>query len=135
MKKVIVIIMTILSVLLIATGILISININENTNTTKSNYKGYRPIIIDNGEVLYKNNSQYYRLVQNSDGSTYMSPVTTDIVIGKKVYKQKDKAPAGTLIASGEKKLEPSNIYIQAIPEENNPYSKSDTTIFETLKI
>ena len=110
-------------------------NINKDTNTAKSKYKGYDPIVIDNGEVLYKNNSQYYRLVQNSDGSTYMSPVTTDIVIGKKVYKQKAKAPAGTLIESGENKTEPSNIYVQAIPEEDNPYSKSDTTIFKTLKI
>lgn len=62
-------------------------------------YKGYTPVVTDSGEVLYKKNNQYYKPSQGNDGNTYMSPVTSDVQMGGRTFKQKPNASAGTLVA------------------------------------
>lgn len=69
------------------------------TGKVESKYKGYTPVITDNGEVLYKKNSQYYKPAKGEDGKTYMSPVTSDVKMGGRTFKQKPNASAGTLVA------------------------------------
>lgn len=79
-------------------------------------YKGYTPVVTDNGEVLYKKNSQYYKPAQGNDGNTYMSPVTNDVTMGGQTFKQKPNAAAGTLIADTTKTVTPFYNYNWRIP-------------------
>jgi len=74
-------------------------------NTGVPQFKGYTAVTIDNGETLYKKNSQYYRATPNENGKYNMTPVTDNVVSGGKVFGQKKNSSPGTLAPVDEKTL------------------------------
>lgn len=59
-----------------------------------SKHKGYTPVTIDSGSVIYKKGSQYYKEDLEGNPTIPVSKAT----IGEVEYVQKEGAPAGTLV-------------------------------------
>lgn len=75
------------------------------SNSNVPQFKGFTSITTDDGETLYLKNSQYYRATANEDGQYNMTPVTDDVIIGGKTFRQKSNSQPGSLAPADEKTL------------------------------
>jgi len=78
------------------------------TVNTGVQFKGYTNVTTDDGETLYKKNSQYYRATPTEDSKYNLTPVTNNVTIGGKVFGQKSGGQPGTLAPVDEQTLIPN---------------------------